>query len=983
MKKRQVIYSLTLATTVLTMVTGFTPLEAKANTETIQVTNGVTTDTSSATVIEIASPLVYQANENEEVGYRNVLAQGQAGQLTIAADQTVTRVEPTETVTELGTKPTVEEIVLEEPTTEYVADETKDYGVQEVVTEAKNGTQVKTTTYRIAPLPPALASEKATDDTYRLTNETFYSIDDSQKLPSDKIVIDKLYVQPAPNAEEILKLPDSEKSIREMTHNFDYKVYGVLPIEIMDADQQMKELVFYPELPSDLRWATYVFNWSAFNIGTVSSAAYLSSLSGEDKESSDIQTYHTSQAMSQGLYADVKADYLRLSAAKEQLEAAGKFTEDLAKRYDMATEMYDILTQRYNNSQGVVGTIFDYSTTTMSAERRQELEDKINQLPVAFRQNLLKLRITDDKLPTSAKTNDPAGVAYFNRRLIGLRDAKQWLSPTYNTLRTNAETGKIEVVAIPRENSEQDILRFNLRVLFHEMAHNIDYNSGMYQGTVDGFSQYGLSTSQEFKEIYETKIKNQVLPPYFRDNIEEAFAEGFARYLMKRFYGRPYHHFKEHEGEVYYIAPGEEFYDQTSSPLEDVEFYFASLYNKLFEQPQEAKVVIDTVTVATSPVQNKVVVLGTKPLVEEVVVPFTSREQQDADLLVGERKIIQVGKDGRLQKVTSYQLVDSATGEIKATTSQTVLEEVIEEIIAIGTKVVSVVEDALVTEVPKDSPTAPSLPTLDLTELNQVPSLQEEYEVTVTPEGIITAVPKDSPTAPSLPTLDLTELNQVPSLQEEYEVTVTPEGIITAVPKDSPTTPSLPTLDLTELKQVPSLQEEYEVTVTPEGIITAVPKDSPTALSLPTLDLTELNQVPSLQEEHEVTVTPEGIITAVPKDSPTTPSLPTLDLTELNQVPSLQEEHEVTVTPEGIITAVPKDSPTVPSLQPVSVSSAVQSKQGRNNQQDSEVIPSGKNGKVATFANAKLPETGGVTSLLGLLGLGLLGTTAVARRKKK
>lgn len=149
---------------------------------------------------KIESPVEYKGDVTKEVGYKEVKVQGNDGKFTLknnGNESIAERVEPTKTEVVLGTKPKVEK-EIEKAKIEYKVDDAKEYGVEEVVKKPKDGEKTTTTTYKIVTKPKVKLSEKIekmlNSDNYMYTDEKFYSIDNSKELPSDKIVIDKLFV---------------------------------------------------------------------------------------------------------------------------------------------------------------------------------------------------------------------------------------------------------------------------------------------------------------------------------------------------------------------------------------------------------------------------------------------------------------------------------------------------------------------------------------------------------------------------------------------------------------------------------------------------------------------------------------------------------------------------------------------------------------------------------------------------------------------
>ena len=120
---------------------------------------------------KIESPVEYTADSAKEVGYKEVKVQGNDGKFTLknnGNESIAERVEPTKTEVVLGTKPKVEK-EIEKAKIEYKVDDTKEYGVREVVKEAKDGEKTTTTTYKIVTKPKVKLSEKIEKITFGMS----------------------------------------------------------------------------------------------------------------------------------------------------------------------------------------------------------------------------------------------------------------------------------------------------------------------------------------------------------------------------------------------------------------------------------------------------------------------------------------------------------------------------------------------------------------------------------------------------------------------------------------------------------------------------------------------------------------------------------------------------------------------------------------------------------------------------------------------
>lgn len=124
--------------------------------------------------------------------------------------------------------------------------------------------------------------------------------------------------------------------------------------------------------------------------------------------------------------------------------------------------------------------------------------------------------------------------------------------------------------------------------------------------------------------------------------------------------------------------------------------YFDKLYQQLLDKPtinQENETVVDTIITENTPRQDGKIILGTKPQVDDELIALATKEAATPDLPVGDRKVIQAGKnDPKRSTTTSYSLVDKhTTGELTSKTGSEIVQYAIDEIIAIGTKVMETV----------------------------------------------------------------------------------------------------------------------------------------------------------------------------------------------------------------------------------------------------------------------------------------------------
>ena len=671
---------------------------------------------------KIESPVEYKGDVTKEVGYKEVKVQGNDGKFTLKNNGNeiiAERVEPTKTEVDLGTKPKVE-TKIEKAKVEYKVDDTKNYGVEEVVKKPKDGEKTTTTTYKIVTKPKVNLSEKIekmlNSDNYMYTDEKFYSIDNSKELPSDKIVIDKLFVS-IPEKQNI----GEKTGVRELIQTGEFlveegKLEGkYITPEMMDPnnenirklsrryysiEEEAETPIGYDEekaeysLENDKVFYRILLKESYDGIIMLSGGHYLTNEVlrelGEDKS---VERYFAKHIITESMYADAKANYQRLQLAKEKL---GKLTESQKELVEYAERAFNSITQHYNNINGYSDKLNITYEGNIPDSVKEEFEKQLLKLPYEIRKNLVQLKVTTNELKQTehAKNN--------NRSLIGLANFYH-----KNILQKYEESREVDVPTDKGKKIEVQKLKQPAALLdnlMHEISHIIDATGGLgseYIGA-DGIKGTGrvvnqdetgkdifrFSSSKEFDDVYTKYFKNEInYKNYYRTSKEEAFADSLGEYINKKIYGVPYTRYKTIEGVEYeFKDENDPNYATATTPVDKAEYYFANLYNKLFEQPTEAKVVVDTIKETSTQVQNGLTILGTKPTEEREVIRYETEVKNDNTLEKGLRKVVQAGVNGEILKITSYALANKETGELSSTTTKKVVKEMIKEVVLLGTK---------------------------------------------------------------------------------------------------------------------------------------------------------------------------------------------------------------------------------------------------------------------------------------------------------
>ena len=586
--------------------------------------------------------------------------------------------------------PKVEHEITESASIEYIADSEMDAGLEDIVEKPVDGGVTTTTTYKVVKAPAVDLGPGVEDalrsDKYMYTDEKLYSVDSSQALPSDKIVINKLFV-PVPSTQHldqgtgVRELVQSDATLLKPTDGV-YQGY-TLTTEMLDPNNpNIRSIRYQARAMGTSNWEDIDFSRDedlykvmlektfAYLI-EVSSGRHVERLIPLDKQNlitqkDAVRRYHAKNTMTDALYADVKANYQRLELAAEHLKALGKLDERQQGMIDWAKIAYTGMTQRYNYLNGSDNLNVHYEGDIPQSVR-DEFEATIKKIPFEYRKNLVYLRVSDKKLPSAAKTNDAIGLAYYATGNIDLL----YYTSSYGYPVDQPATAMIAT-------------------LLHEIAHIIDANAGIFGAVEYAYpatyrdsrsNVLGFRNTQEFEGVFNSAFKDKPdYSEYYTKNIEEAFAEFMGRYAAKKIFNWEYPRYKTVNGSLVWDAQG-------FTPMDQAEPYFARLYEELFEQPVISKVVVDTVTKVATQVQNGLIKVGTRPDKEYVDVPYETEEQKDDTLEAGKREVLQAGVNGQILKLTTYALANKATGELVSNTTESVVKAMVKEIIRVGTKV--------------------------------------------------------------------------------------------------------------------------------------------------------------------------------------------------------------------------------------------------------------------------------------------------------
>lgn len=508
--------------------------------------------------------------------------------------------------------PTTTTEVIAPAITEYSIDVTKPVGT-DVIIPGQDGTKTTTTTNIIQTETTAPASQAVYDDSYKWIDQPFYHVDTTQTLPSDRIVVDTLFVDRPPLTADYSTTESTVRELAQYSENYIYEYLTVtnsdgtttqtryirtITAEMLDpTDTQLRSLL---GLTDDAAFYSRLLTTAQEDMWTASAQDYGIEMVPEDLSTStdDFLRYDNSNIINDAFYADIKADYQRAILAEQELEALGSWTTQQQTDMNMITDQFNSLTRRYNNYKGSISTSIDYSNTTMMSDtQKADFEARIHALPEELQRIIADLVIYDNEIPG------------MGTGTLGLANSAA------------------QSIALKYEASNTSLME----TVLHEMTHIIDFKSGLYvetsdrntDGTLDTVP--ALSDTQEFLDIYHTYFDRSDVWPYYRDNSSEAFAEGLSQYIMHRLFGSPYATYvpNPYTGDAYDPGNGTGY-----SPFAATEFYFASLFNKL--------VGVDKVT----------------------AIAYQTEYRDNPTLLKGTQVVVTPGEDGQTsQPVQSYDFI--------------------------------------------------------------------------------------------------------------------------------------------------------------------------------------------------------------------------------------------------------------------------------------------------------------------------------------
>ena len=268
----------------------------------------------------------------------------------------------------------------------------------------------------------------------------------------------------------------------------------------------------------------------------------------------------------------------------------------------------------------------------------------------------------------------------------------------------------------------------------------------------------------------------------------------------------------------------------------------------------------------------------TKEVTETEEIPFTSREEKNADLPEGTRNIKTPGQKGEKTIVYTVTYVDGKETK-REKKSETVTKQPVEEVVEVGTKKAAVVttQELTVTEpIPygEQTVTNPDLPegtrnvktpgengektvvyTITLTD--GVETKREKKSETVTKQPVDKVIEVGTKKAAVITTKEVTEKEEIPFTKREEENPTLPEGTRNVkTPGEKGEKTIVYTVTYTDGVETSRVVKSESVTKQPvEEVVEVGTKKAPVVT---TSEVTEKEEIPFTKREEENPTLPEG-----------------------------------------------------------------------------------------------------------------------------
>lgn len=530
--------------------------------------------------------------------------------------------------------------------------------------------------------PPKISLIDTTDTSK--WNLVSYTLNNYYAKPSDRVIISNPYTVP----QRYTSLPAETTELdAQLTQEYAGSITypsSTLQLTVSDLDPSnttMRSNFAAYGWTNDLEFAKRIIRLNYIETTHVLLNRYSSEYTKDVYDVFD-NIYHISTQQ----FAQVKAAKMRVDEAMKMASitdaATLNYYNDFQKYYKRIETIYN----GYNNETYMPNIIWENAVNSYSNTSTDELNKFLKALPLQIRQLAVDITVIDE-----AKAPSWAGLAYGTREIA--------LNPLY-----------------------VNVNNINL-IVAHEMGHVVDFTSTVYDKNAGYKVVNSFSQTPEFREVWKRGFVNY--DPYFRDDPEEGFAEGFAQWLAVEYGGASradmdrvlpgvYDYFNKLANRIFFssnnypttppVTPtvitttSKEIIPFTTTYVED-DTLDVGVTQIRTDGKNGEKVTVTTVSngVSTPTVTriepvNQVVAVGTKPTVVTSAIPFETRYTQDAGLVANTTRILVPGVDGVKTVTTTYTVANGVAVPLNTVTSIT--KQPTHQWVSVGSKV-SVVTNVL------------------------------------------------------------------------------------------------------------------------------------------------------------------------------------------------------------------------------------------------------------------------------------------------
>ena len=526
--------------------------------------------------------------------------------------------------------------------------------------------------------PPKISLIDTTDTSK--WNLVSYTLNNYYAKPSDRVIISNPYTVP----QRYTSLPAETTELdAQLTQEYAGSITypsSTLQLTVSDLDPSnttMRSNFAAYGWTNDLEFAKRIIRLNYIETMHVLLNRYSSEYTKDVYDVFD-NIYHISTQQ----FAQVKAAKMRVDEAMKMASITDATTLNYYNDFQKYYKRIETIYNGYNNETYMPNIIWENAVNRYQNTSTDELNKFLKALPLQIRQLAVDITVIDE-----SKSPSWAGLAYGTREIA--------LNPLY------VNVNNISLIVA------------------HEMGHVVDFASTVYDKNAGYKVVNSFSQTPEFRDVWRRGFVNY--DPYFRDDPEEGFAEGFAQWLAVEYGGASradmdrvlpgvYDYFNKLANRIFFssnnypttppVTPtaitttSKEIIPFTTTYVED-DTLDVGVTQIRTDGKNGEKVTVTTVSngVSTPTVTriepvNQVVAVGTKPTVVTSYIPFETKYTQDENLEANTTRTIITGVNGVKTVTTTYTVANGVAVPFSVVTNIT--KQPTHQWVAIGTKPVGI-----------------------------------------------------------------------------------------------------------------------------------------------------------------------------------------------------------------------------------------------------------------------------------------------------